>query len=81
LLGSVHPNPAIQSNRCHLILVENARRDAEMEWDADEELATTVLPVDEVYQLAYRGGITHSLVLDALLLFTPHWEKLRRRPV
>jgi len=26
VLGRVHPNPAIQNNRCHLVLVEDARR-------------------------------------------------------
>ena len=35
-------------------------------------------PVDEVYALAYRGAITHAMVLDALLLFTPVWAELRR---
>lgn len=76
-LGSVHPNPAIQSNRCHLVLVENARLESELGWDPDEELAVVLKPVDEVYALAYSGGITHALVLDALLLFSPHWAKLR----
>ena len=78
LLGSVHPNPAMQSNRCHLVLVENARLESALEWDPDEELETLVTPVDEVYAMAYRGEITHALVLDALLLFGPHWAKLRR---
>ena len=77
-LGSVHPNPAMQSNRCHLVLVENARREASLDWDPDEEFAITALPVDDVYALAYSGGITHAMVLDALLLFTPHWARLRR---
>jgi ADP-ribose pyrophosphatase len=77
LLGSVHPNPAIQSNRCHLVLVENARREAELDWDPDEEFEILTRPVDEVYALARGGGITHSLVLNALLLFQPHWERLR----
>lgn len=77
LLGSVHPNPAMQSNRCHLVLVENARREAELDWDPDEELEILTRPVDEVYALARSGGITHALVLDALLLFQPHWERLR----
>jgi ADP-ribose pyrophosphatase len=81
LLGSVHPNPAMQSNRCHLVLVEDAQRTAELEWDENEEMAVVTLPVDEVYALAQRGAITHALVLDGLLLFTPHWEKLRARPV
>lgn len=80
-LGSVHPNPAIQNNRCHLVLVENARLESELAWDPDEELEVTLKPVDEVYALAYSGGITHALVLDALLLFSPHWAKLRDGPV
>lgn len=78
LLGSVHPNPAIQSNRCHLVLVEDARPSSSVDWDPDEEMSVTTLPVDAVYELAYRGGITHALVLDALLLFAPHWARLKR---
>jgi 8-oxo-dGTP pyrophosphatase MutT (NUDIX family) len=81
LLGSVHPNPAMQSNRCHLLLVENARPVADLDWDPDEEFAIMTQPVDEVYALAAAGGITHSMVLNALLLFAPHWEKLKIRPV
>jgi 8-oxo-dGTP pyrophosphatase MutT (NUDIX family) len=78
LLGSVHPNPAMQSNRCHLVLVEDARREAALEWDPDEEFEILTKPVAEVLALAETGGITHAMVLDALLLFRPHWE--RRRP-
>lgn len=79
LIGSVHPNPAMQSNRCHLVLVEEARAAAELEWDADEEFEILCRPVEEVYALADAGKITHAMVLDALLLFRPHWER-RRRP-
>jgi 8-oxo-dGTP pyrophosphatase MutT (NUDIX family) len=81
LLGSVHPNPAMQNNRCHLVLVENARQAETLDWDPDEELETMALPVDEVYELAYRGAITHAMVLDALLLFAPHWAKLKQGAV
>jgi 8-oxo-dGTP pyrophosphatase MutT (NUDIX family) len=79
LLGSVHPNPAMQSNRCHLVLVENARPSAKLDWDPDEEFEIMTRPVDEVYALAYNGGITHAMVLDALLLFSPHWAKLKKQ--
>jgi 8-oxo-dGTP pyrophosphatase MutT (NUDIX family) len=77
LLGSVHPNPAIMDNRCHLVLVEQCGRVAETDWDPDEEMEIMLAPVDEVYEWARTGRITHSLVLDALLLFAPLWEKLR----
>ena len=77
LLGVVHPNPAMQNNRCHLVLVEDARPEAGLDWDSDEEFEIMTRPVDAVYQLAYGGGITHAMVLDALLLFSPVWAELR----
>jgi ADP-ribose pyrophosphatase len=77
LLGSVHPNPAMQTNRCHLVFVEQAVRKGDTKWDRDEEFEIFTAPVDDVYARAWRGEITHSMVLDALLLFWPHWEKLR----
>ena len=49
--------------------------------DSDEEFEILTRPVDEVYQLAYGGGITHAMVLDALLLFSPVWAELKRDPV
>ena len=79
VLGSVHPNPAIMNNRCHLVLVEDARRTDALAWDHDEEIEVIMAPVDEVYAWARTGRISHALVLDALLLFAPEWERLRRK--
>ena len=79
LLGSVHPNPAMQNNRCHLVLVEDARRSEQLDWDPDEEFEIMTKPVDEAYALAYAGGITHAMVLDALLLFSPVWAELKKK--
>lgn len=78
LMGSVHPNPAMQTNRCHLVLVEDAAPAGPVAWDPNEEFQILTLPVEEVYAAAYRGEITHALVLDALLLFRPHWERWTR---
>jgi hypothetical protein len=73
----VHPNPAIQNNTLHIVLVENVTLAAATQWDHDEEIAVSVLPVDEVYALARTGGITHALVLNALLCFMPVWARLK----
>ena len=43
LLGSVRPNPAIQANRCHIVLVEGAVKTHELEWDADEEIEVSTM--------------------------------------
>jgi 8-oxo-dGTP pyrophosphatase MutT (NUDIX family) len=79
LLGSVHPNPAIQGNRCHLVLIEAAVPTAASAWDHDEEIAVSSAPVEEVFAWARAGRITHALVLNALWLFEPVWQK-RKRP-
>ncbi len=68
LIASVHPNPAIQNNRCHLVLVEDVHRAAETEWDADEEIEVVTLPFAEALARTRDGGITHALALNALHL-------------
>lgn len=78
LLGSVHPNPAIQSNRCHFVFVEQAAKTHELEWDADEEIQIVTEPVDDVLALARAGGIVHGLVMDALFLFEPIWRARKK---
>ncbi len=77
LLGSVNPNPAILNNRCHLVLVEDAVRTTAQDWDPDEEIEVISLPVEEAYEWAQTGRITHSLVLNALLLFAPRWAEIK----
>ena len=79
LLGSVNPNPAIQNNRCHLVLVESAQPTAASAWDHDEEIEVSTAPVEEVFTWARTGRITHALVLNALWLFEPIWAELRAR--
>lgn len=78
VLGTVHPNPAIMSNRCHLVLVEQCKKKRATKWDRDEEIEISLAPVDQVYEWARTGVITHSLVLDGLLFFAPEWEKIKR---
>jgi 8-oxo-dGTP pyrophosphatase MutT (NUDIX family) len=69
LLGSVHPNPAIQDNRCHFVLVRGAVPTGPIKWDHDEEIQVSTAPVDEVLAMARSGAITHSLSVAALMLF------------
>lgn len=76
LLGTVHPNPAIQNNHCHFVLIEDAGATQPLAWDDDEEIHAQTKPVDEVLALARGGGITHALVLNALFLFEPYWRTL-----
>ena len=77
-LGSVHPNPAIQNNRCHFILVDQAVPTTPLAWDSDEELQIVTIPVDEALMMMRTGGITHALVLNALMFFEPIWRAMKK---
>lgn len=81
VLGVVHPNPAIFSNRCHVVLVEGARRVADTAWDADEEIEIAERPIPEVLADARAGKITHALMLNALFLLEPWWRDRSARGV
>ena len=74
LIGSVQPNPAIQNNRCHFVLIEDAELRAPLGWDHDEEIEVQLAPVEEVIGWARSGRITHSLVVCALMQFEPLWR-------
>jgi len=74
LLGTVHPNPAFQSNVCHTILVKNARKIAEQEFDSGEDIAVHLVPLKEIPNLIRDGKITHSLVILAF-----YWLELRTK--
>lgn len=78
LLGWVHPNPAIQSNRCHFVFVDGVTCAHDIAWDTDEEIAVTTQPVEDVLAMAKSGGIVHALVLNALMLFELEWRARRR---
>jgi 8-oxo-dGTP pyrophosphatase MutT (NUDIX family) len=68
-LGQIFPNPAIMSNVCYTVLVENCRLTHPVEFDCGEDLATRLVPVAEIPGLVASGKIQHSLVVVALYYF------------
>ena len=65
LIGTVDPNPAIQSNRCGTVLIEAARRTQGQDLDPNEEIDVSLLPLASLDELVRSGRITHSLVVAA----------------
>jgi ADP-ribose pyrophosphatase len=66
-LGSVHPNPALQSNRCHSFLALGCTQVAAGTPDATEDIEVELWPRAEVDRLLAEGVITHSLVVAAFM--------------
>jgi ADP-ribose pyrophosphatase len=74
LLGRVHANPAILSNTCFTVLVENCQLKHDLNWDYGEDLITRLVPISEIPKLVADEKIGHSLVVVALYFFDL-WKK------
>ena len=74
IIGTVFPNAAIQSNRCHTVLVENCRLTHPVQFDHGEDIVTHLKPVDAIPQLVASAKIRHCIVVTALY----HFELFRR---
>lgn len=69
LIGSIYPNPAIQTNTCHTLLVEDCACRHETALDHGEDIAVRLVPVADIPGLISSGRIRHALVVVALTHF------------
>lgn len=69
VIGEIFPNPAIMSNTCYTILLENCRCVHPVEFDHGEDLVTRLVHVSEIPGLVAAGKIKHSLVVVGLYYF------------
>jgi ADP-ribose pyrophosphatase len=77
IIGQVFPNPAIMSNTCFTVLVENCHCVHPVEFDHGEDLITRLLPIAEIPDLVATGKIRHSLVVVGLYYFEL-WRRKQR---
>ena len=80
IIGKVFPNPAIMSNICYTVLLENCRLLHPVQFDHGEDIATRLVPESEVESLVASGKIRHSLVVAALYDFELCRRKTAERP-
>jgi len=75
LIGQIYPNPAIMSNTCFTVMVENCKCLHPLQFDHGEDLITQLVAVEQIPDLVRTGKIRHSLVVVALY----HFELWRRK--
>jgi ADP-ribose pyrophosphatase len=71
-IGTVEPNPALQTNRCYTFLARGARQKSSQMLDPTESIKVFLTKKEEVYQMIRDNRITHGLVVAAfahLLLY------------
>ena len=66
IIGSVHPNSAIMSNRCYFLLVREVLKVSEVSFDPNEDLVTELIPLSKLESLIRSQTISHSLALNAI---------------
>ena len=74
LLGSVHPNPAIQNNQCYTFLARDVFLSGEQQQDEKEDIEVLLRPISGIPRLIREGEITHSLVLAAFYRFFMEYD-------
>lgn len=79
LLGEIFPNPAIMSNVCYTVLVQNCRLVHPVEFDSGEDLITRLVPVADIPRLVAEKKIGHSLVAVAMYHFEL-WQRGLKPP-
>jgi 8-oxo-dGTP pyrophosphatase MutT (NUDIX family) len=70
-LGTTHPNPAIQSNRCHSFLARDVVCRGAPQPGQTEYTEPVLVPLAKIPDLIRSGAITHALVIVAF-----HWLAL-----
>jgi 8-oxo-dGTP pyrophosphatase MutT (NUDIX family) len=69
LLGEVFPNPAIMSNTCYTVSVQDCVLKHPTQFDGGEDIMTRLVPAAEIPGLVAAKKIRHALVLCALYYF------------
>jgi len=73
-LGTVHPNPAIQTNQQHYVLAKNCRKTVEPSLDHAEDIQVRLVPLADVPAMIEKGEITHGIVIGGF-----YWLNLYRQ--
>lgn len=77
-IGTVEPNPAIQSNRCYTYLACNAVPVSAQNLDPTEAITVELVDKKDVYRLIRTGSITHGLVAAAFAHLMIHEGRAER---
>lgn len=64
-LGSVHPNPAFQTNACSTFLALDVTPQEPQEPDPGEVIDVELSPLNAIRDMILSGAITHALVVAA----------------
>lgn len=69
LLGSAHPNPALQDNQVHSLIVGPVKKTQKQKLDPTEDIEVIEVDIEELPRMLRAGKITHALMLTTIYHF------------
>lgn len=66
LLASYSPNPAIQNNTAHIVLIQDCVRKADVNWDANEEIEMKLVEIKNLDKLIKTKKIFHCIAINVV---------------
>lgn len=69
ILGSSYPNPALQDNGVHSLVVGPVKKTRPQSLDSTEDIEVVEVPVADLPKLCREGKLTHALMLTTLFHF------------
>lgn len=76
IIGTIHPNSAIQNNILSTVLVENAAKVAAPELDPMEDIEVRQATLPEVMQMLREGKLRHGFTYNALMHYFLFKDKI-----
>lgn len=74
-LGSISPNPAIQSNLVHFFLARGLHKEGKAQLDADEFLESRAVSAEEVFSGMGKPPYTHALMCAAFCSYRQYIDE------
>lgn len=74
-IGELYANPAVQTNRVHVLLGRDAKVVAAAHGDDEEDLDLVLVPRGELGALVTAGDVRSSVSVAAILLTLAHLER------
>lgn len=69
ILGVAHPNPALQDNRVHSLIVGPVRKTRTQTLDPSEDIEVVEVDIEELPRMLRSGQFSHALMLATLYQF------------
>lgn len=78
LIASYSPNPALQSNLTHIVLIDGCKKTAPTSWDANEEIEVKLVGARRLDAMVASGKIFHSISINAVYFLQKYLQKRAR---